>query len=217
MLQVFDGVYLEKEQFFTINLVPGIKVYTERLVKINGQEYRSWDAYKSKLCGAMKKGLKNFPFREGTKILYLGASTGTTISHLSDVVGPSGEVYGVEISPQCMNSLMKLANQRTNVIPIHGDAKKPFEYEEVGRVDVIYMDVAQPDQPEILIKNAHVFLESGSIAMICVKSQSIDVTRRPDEIFREVEEKLSKDFEIIEKMKLEPYDKDHIFLVLKMK
>jgi fibrillarin-like pre-rRNA processing protein len=112
---------------------------------------------------------------------------------------------------------MKLANQRTNVIPIHGDAKKPFEYEEVGRVDVIYMDVAQPDQPEILIKNAHVFLESGSIAMICVKSQSIDVTRRPDEIFREVEEKLSKDFEIIEKMKLEPYDKDHIFLVLKMK
>ncbi len=217
MKQVFEGVYEEKDQFFTLSLDPGVKVYTERLLKINGDEYRSWDAYKSKLCGAMKKGLKNFPFSKGTKVLYLGASTGTTISHLSDVVGSSGEIYGVEISPQCMNSLMKLANRRTNVIPIHGDAKKPFEYEEVGRVDVIYMDVAQPDQPEILIKNAQVFLESGSIAMICVKSQSIDVTRRPEEIFREVEEKLSEEFEIIEKMKLEPYDKDHIFLVLKMK
>lgn len=217
MKQVFEGVYEEKDQFFTLSLDPGVKVYTERLLKINGDEYRSWDAYKSKLCGAMKKGLKNFPFSKGTKVLYLGASTGTTISHLSDVVGSSGEIYGVEISPQCMNSLMKLANRRTNVIPIHGDAKKPFEYEEVGRVDVIYMDVAQPDQPEILIKNAQVFLESGSIAMICVKSQSIDVTRRPEEIFQEVEEKLSEEFEIIEKMKLEPYDKDHIFLVLKMK
>lgn len=199
MKQVFEGVYEEKDQFFTLSLDPGVKVYTERLLKINGDEYRSWDAYKSKLCGAMKKGLKNFPFSKGTKVLYLGASTGTTISHLSDVVGSSGEIYGVEISPQCMNSLMKLANRRTNVIPIHGDAKKPFEYEEVGRVDVIYMDVAQPDQPEILIKNAQVFLESGSIAMICVKSQSIDVTRRPEEIFREVEEKLSEEFEIIEK------------------
>ena len=174
-------------------------------------------AFRSKLCGAMKKGLKTFPFAPGSALLYLGASTGTTISHLSDVMGPDGEIYAVEIAPQCMKTLIALSERRENIIPIHGDARKPQEYAEVGEVDAIYQDVAQPDQDDIIIKNAKLFLKKGGIAMICIKSQSIDVTKRPDEVFEEVVKKLETAFEIVEKMKLEPYDKDHLFVVLKYK
>ena len=31
-------------------------------------------------------------------MLYLGAASGTTVSHVSDVVGPEGMVYAVEFS-----------------------------------------------------------------------------------------------------------------------
>lgn len=213
----FEGVYQLGKFFATINADPGKKVYKEKLVREKGREYRLWDAFRSKLCAAMKKGLKNFPFRKGSKILYLGASTGTTISHLSDIVGEDGEIYAVEIAPQCMKSLLRLCERRENIIPIHGDARKPEEYQDVGKVEIIYQDVAQPDQDDILIANAEMFLEKGGIAMIAIKSQSIDVTKRPSEVFEAVVKKLEQHFEVLEKMKLEPYDKDHLFVVLRFK
>ena len=152
-------------------------------------------------------------------MLYLGASTGTTISHLSDIVGDEGEIYAVEISAQPLKSLIKLCERRENIIPIHADARHPEEYEEVGEVEVLYQDVAQPDQDEILIENAKRFLKKGGIAMICIKSQSIDVTKSPNEVFKSVISNLENSgiFEVVEKMKLEPYDKDHMFVVLKRK
>lgn len=203
--------------FATISADPGRQVYKERIIKQGGKEYRIWDAFRSKLCGAIKKGLKTFPFASGSKVLYLGASTGTTISHLSDVMGPDGEIYAVEIAPQCMKTLIALSERRENIIPIHADARKPKEYEEVGEVDSIYQDVAQPDQDDILIKNARMFLKKGGIAMICIKSQSIDVTKQPSEVFDAVVKKLETAFEVVEKMKLEPYDKDHLFVVLRFR
>ncbi len=215
MKPVFSGVYSIDRSFATMNTDPGHKVYGERLIREGGKEYRFWDPHRSKLCGAMKHGLKTFPFGEGTKILYLGASTGTTISHLSDVVGEEGEIFSVEIAPQCMKILMGLSDRRHNIIPIHGDARQPQEYADVGKVDAIYQDVAQPDQDDILIKNAKMFLKDGGVAMICIKSQSIDVTKDPKVIFESVLKKLGSVFEITEKIKLEPYDKDHLFVVLK--
>ncbi len=214
---IFPGVYSEGKSILTLNADPGRKVYSERFVKEGGREYRVWDPFRSKLCGALHKGLKNFPFAPGSKVLYLGASTGTTISHLSDIMGPEGEIYSVEIAPQCMKTLIALSERRHNIIPIHGDARQPQEYEEVGQVDSIYMDVAQPDQDDILIKNARMFLKAGGIAMICIKSQSIDVTKDPKEVFEAVVRKLETAFDVLEKMRLEPFDKDHLFVVLKFR
>jgi fibrillarin-like pre-rRNA processing protein len=201
--------------FATMNADPGHSVYKEKLVRTEGHELRVWDPFRSKLCGAMKKGLKEFPFLEGSKLLYLGASTGTTVSHLSDVLGPKGELFAVEIAPQCMKPLLALSDRRLNIIPIHGDARQPQEYSDVGQVDSLYMDVAQPDQDDIIIKNARMFLKKGGIAMLCVKSQSIDVTKKPDEVFAIVIKKLETVFDILEKIKLEPFDKDHLFLVMR--
>ena len=207
-----------QENFATLNYLPGRTVYKEKLIKVDGAEYRIWDPHRSKLCGALKKGLKNFAFEEDTKVLYLGASTGTTISHLSDIISGDGGIYAVEISPQCMKSLLLLCQDRFNILPIHGDARQPQTYaEELETVDVLYQDVAQPDQDEILIKNAKRFLKPNGIAYFCVKSQSIDVTKEPKVIFEEIIKKLEPHFEILEKIKLEPYDKDHLFLVLKFK
>ena len=210
----YPGVSRIDDSFATLNADPGRRVYTEKLIRKGDKEYRIWDPFRSKLCGAMKKGLRTFPFRKGAKILYLGASTGTTISHLSDILGEEGEIYAVEISPQCMNILLRLCERRENIIPIHADARKPSEYEEVGEVEAIYQDVAQPDQDDILIKNARMFLKKGGIAMICIKSQSIDVTKDPKVVFDAVLGKLEKEFEVLEKIKLEPFDKDHLFVVL---
>jgi len=217
MKTLFPGVFELKGFIVTLNAEPGKVVYKEKLFREDDKQYRNWDPFRSKLCGAIKKGLKTFPFAPGSKTLYLGASTGTTVSHLSDIVGPEGEIFAVEIAPQCMNLLLANVGKRENIIPIHADARKPHEYEEVGQVDALYQDVAQPDQDDILIKNAKMFLKKGGIAMICIKSQSIDVTKKPDEVFESVVKKLETVFEVVEKMKLEPFDKDHLFVVLKYK
>ncbi len=217
MKPAYPGVFSKDGSFLTINADPGRKAYNERTLKEGGREYRVWDPFRSKLCGAMKKGLREFPFLPGSKLLYLGASTGTTISHLSDIMGPQGEIYAVEIAPQCMKSLIALSERRQNIIPIHGDARQPQEYGEVGEVDSIYMDVAQPDQDDILIKNARMFLKRGGIAMIAIKSQSIDVTKDPRQVFEAVVKKLSSVFDVLESIRLEPFDKDHLFVVLRLR
>jgi fibrillarin-like pre-rRNA processing protein len=116
-----------------------------------------------------------------------------------------------------MKSLIALSDRRQNIIPIHADARQPQQYEEVGQVDAVYQDVAQPDQDDIIIKNARMFLKPGGIAMICIKSQSIDVTKDPKVVFEAVLKKLETAFEILEKIRLEPFDKDHLFVVLKFK
>lgn len=217
MKSLFPGVFTDGKFLLTINLSPGKRVYDERFTREGGTEYRSWDAFRSKLAGAIKKGLRIFPFTAGTKVLYLGASTGTTPSHVSDIIGPEGEIYAVEFAPHCMQLLIKNCEERENLIPILADANKPEEYKDVGEVDVIYQDVAQPNQSEILIKNSQMFLKKGGIAMIAIKSQSIDVTKSPDAVFAVVVSQLEKEFDVLEKLKLEPFDKDHLFCVLRKK
>jgi len=216
MKEKFPGVFEKEKELYTVNMVKGKRVYGEKVLNVGGVEYRRWDPFRSKLAAAIRKGLKNFPFSKNTKLLYLGASTGTTVSHLSDIILKGG-IYAVEISPQAMGSLMEVAEERENIIPILADARKPEEYAEIGKVDVIYQDVAQPDQDDILILNAKKFLKKGGYAFFCVKSQSIDVTKKPEEVFENVKKKIKQYFEIEEEIPLEPYDKDHLFLVLKFK
>ncbi|VVC02811.1 Fibrillarin-like rRNA/tRNA 2'-O-methyltransferase [Candidatus Bilamarchaeum dharawalense] len=215
MQEIFPGVFQSDRLILTINADPGRRVYNEKFIKEGGKEYRIWDPFRSKLCAAIRNGLKNFPFTPGSKLLYLGASTGTTISHLSDVMGETGEIYSVEISSHCLRSLIALSDRRNNIIPIQGDARQPQEYADVGKVDSLYQDVAQPDQDVLLIKNAQMFLKKDGIAMICIKSQSIDVTKEPKTVFEEVLKSLEKEFDVLEKIKIEPFDKDHLFVVLK--
>lgn len=202
------------ERLATLNLTPGRKVYGERLIRVQGEEYRVWDAYRSKLAAAIAKGLEKVPLEKGSKVLYLGAASGTTSSHVSDIVGEEGTVYCVEFSPRVIRELVAVCEYRKNMFPILADARFPEKYRMlVEQVDVIYQDVAQPNQSEIMIKNAKMFLKEGGHGFLAIKARSVDVTKEPSEIFRKETETLKQMFDVKQVVHLEPYDKAHVMIV----
>lgn len=207
-------VYIKDNQIATKNLTPGMNVYGEELIQEN-EEYRLWNPRRSKLAAALLNGLSNLSIEDDSKVLYLGASTGTTVSHISDIA-TDGRIYAVEFSPVTMKKLVRLARTRHNIAPILADATKPKQYLNiVPKVDLVYCDVAQPTQSELFMKNMDLFGKNNAMGLLMIKARSIDVVQKPKKIFKEEEKKLvSKGFKIIEKIKLEPYEKDHIaFLV----
>lgn len=215
----FPDVFLIGGKLATLNLVPGQRVYGEELIKTGGKEYRVWDYYRSKPAAAIKRGLKQFPLKRGMKVLYLGIASGTTSSHFSDIIGNDGIIYGVDIAERVLRELMPVAEARGNIVPILADARLPEKYAEMvlEKVDIVFEDVASPDQIQILIRNAQKFLKPEGHAMIAIKSQSIDVTREPREIYKDCLAELGNHFEIVEKVELEPYEKAHMFVVMKCK
>lgn len=217
----FEGVYwieLEegKPKLATKNLSPGNRVYDEKLVQYENEEYRFWDPYRSKLGSAILRGIKNVPIHSGSKVLYLGAASGTTASHVSDIVGKEGMVYCVEISSRPLRDLLITCEQRPNLVPILADAQKVEKYRaSIEQVDVIYQDVAHPEQTNIALKNIQTFLREDGRCLIALKARSIDVTKDPRTIFREEMEKLEKEMEIVDSKLLDPYEEDHAMLLLK--
>ncbi|WP_407424263.1 fibrillarin-like rRNA/tRNA 2'-O-methyltransferase [Methanobrevibacter sp.] len=209
-------VFLKGDEVATRNLTPGISVYGEELIA-EDVEYRLWNPRRSKLSAAILNGLENLDIKNDDKVLYLGASTGTTVSHISDIAY-DGRIYAVEFSPVTAKKLTRLSRQRPNIYPILGDATKPKEYMNiVEKVDFLYCDVAQPTQSELFMKNMNLFSKDNTLGMITIKARSIDVVQKPKKIFKQEEKKFKeKGFKIIEKVKLEPYEKDHIaFLIEK--
>ncbi|MFP3131983.1 MAG: fibrillarin-like rRNA/tRNA 2'-O-methyltransferase [Candidatus Nanopusillus sp.] len=206
----------EKGRLYTKNLVPGKIVYEERLVKYNNEEYREWITNRSKLAAAIKKNIGEVPIDKGDKILYLGVASGTTASHISDIVDKNGLIFGVDISPRILRDLVPVLYDRKNIIGILADADKPWEYLDiVTKVDLLYQDVAQPHQIKIFIKNIEYYLKNKGYGFLAVKARSIDVSRDPKEIFREVRRGLEDyGLKIIKEVRLEPYHIDHsMFLV----
>ncbi len=215
--KIFDGVFRLDGKLATVNATKGIKVYGEDLVEENGVEYRTWNPYRSKLAAAIARGMSHMEIKDGAKVLYLGAATGTTSSHVSDIVGSNGSVYAVEISERSMRDLLKVAESRSNLFPMLYDARNPGAYsDEVGKVDVIYQDIAAPDQADILLRNAELLKKQG-FAYVAVKSQSIDVSKDPREVFRQFIDSVSSHFKVLESINIEPFDRMHLFLVLAKK
>ena len=196
----------------TENLSKGVDVYGERLIKVKGVEYRVWDPFRSKLAVAIIKGLKYLPIKYGIKVLYLGASTGTTASHVSDIVGSGGLVFCVESASRVARELIaRVATYRSNIIPIIEDARRPNAYFSVtGKVDVVYCDIAQPDQTEIAMTNCKMYLKKGGYLILVIKTRSIDVTKEPKYVVdNEVARLRTNGFDIEEVINLQPFDKDH--------
>jgi len=217
MKQLFPGIWRKGSHLFTKNLVPGDRTYSKSLISWKGNEYREWNPYRSKPAAAIMNGLKFLPLTAKVKILYLGIASGQTSTFFSDVVGKEGIIYGVEISERCLRDLNPIAEKRENIVPILGDARKPEEYDWIERVDLVYEDVASDDQTPIMIRNCERFLKPNGFAMIAIKARSINVVRRPEEIYKQEIEKLKKKFKIFDRVRLDPFEKDHLFLVMKRK
>jgi fibrillarin-like pre-rRNA processing protein len=207
-------VYTDGTSIYTLNLVPGQAIYGERLVAQDESEYRVWNPRKSKLSALILKGCKSFPFTGTSTVLYLGAASGTTASHLSDIC-VQGMIYCVEISPRPFRKLMSVSENRENMLPLLADANRPKHYQRiVGKADVLYQDVAQRNQAEILLRNLELVKEEG-FAFLMIKARSIDVTQRPDKIYRDTEERLSSSgVRIMQRTNLEPYEKNHAAFVI---
>jgi fibrillarin-like pre-rRNA processing protein len=201
-----------ERQLATLNLVEGNSVYGEKLVGHKGGEYRIWDPFRSKLAGAMIKGLKNLPIKKSMKVLYLGASTGTTVSHISDIVSDEGIVFAVEPAVRVARQLIEnVASRRRNVVPIIEDARKPRSYFSIfGKVDIVYSDIAQSDQTDIAIANCHAYLKKGGTVLVIIKTRSIDVTMEPKSVVAHEAKRLQDEgFHIDQIVNLDPFDKDH--------
>ena len=212
-----SGVYKYKNKIFTENptYCKGLKVYDEIIIKYNNKEFRSWNPYKSKLSAAIHKGLKILDISEKSDVLYLGAATGTTVSHLADIVN-NGVVYAIEKSPFVLKKLLKLCNQRKNIIPIMSDANHPERYNvSVPLVDFIYQDISQRNQDEIFINNIRKYLKINSQGIIMVKARSIDVSLKPKQVYNMVIDKLELNkIKIIDIIDLSNYEKDHAAIVI---
>jgi len=207
------GVFRDTRKLFTRNLVPGMRVYGEGLLRERGIEYREWVHTRSKLAAYLKLGGRFFPFSEGSRVLYLGAANGTTASHISDVV-TSGTVYCVEISARSFRDLVMICDSRENMVPLMADATRPSSFGfAVDVVDVVYQDVAQRGQASILARNMEHF--SARHGMLALKSRSEDVSMAPARAYREAETALrSRGLMVREVLPLEPYEKDHAMMVV---
>jgi fibrillarin-like pre-rRNA processing protein len=181
-------------------------VYGERMI----QGYRLWSPKRSKLSALYHLG-RGIQLEKYHRVLYLGAANGTTVSHVADYVEV---VYAVELAPKPMQDLLVVADKRRNIIPLLADARKPEQYLPlVEKVDIIYQDVSQPDQVEILVANSR-FLAPGGIMMFMIKPRSIDVTRSPDDVASSVEEDLSqRGIRTDGCIWLSPYYNDHAALL----
>ncbi|XP_075513280.1 rRNA 2'-O-methyltransferase fibrillarin 1-like [Primulina tabacum] len=218
-----EGVFIAKgkeDALCTKNMVPGEAVYNEKRVSVQNEdgtkiEYRVWNPFRSKLAAAILGGVDNVWIKPGARVLYLGAASGTTVSHVSDIVGPGGVVYAVEFSHRSGRDLVNMAKKRTNVIPIIEDARHPAKYRMlVGMVDVIFSDVAQPDQARILALNASYFLKAGGHFVISIKANCIDSTVPAEAVFAQEVKKLQADqFKPAEQVTLEPFERDHACVV----
>ncbi|KAI0929109.1 fibrillarin [Taiwanofungus camphoratus] len=214
------GIFIAKgkdSMLVTKNLVPGEAVYGEKRISIDSGvegtkiEYRVWNPFRSKLAAGVLNGLDKIYIEPGKKVLYLGAASGTSVSHVADIVGPEGIVYAVEFSPRSGRDLINMAKKRTNVIPVVEDARMPSKYRMLlSSVDVIFADVAQPDQARIVALNSEFFLKNGGHVVISIKASCIDSIAPPETVFaREVDFLRENQFKPLEQVTLEPYERDH--------
>lgn len=219
IFEVYEDKKGNKRFLYTINLTSGKKVYDERLIKQDNVEYREWNYRKSKLAAAILKECPNIGIRKNDVVLYLGASTGTTASHVSDIVGEKGFVFALDFAPRVVRELYFLCKTRKNMAPLLENASLPEKYKDkiTKQVDVVYQDIAQKQQSEIFLKNCRLFLKKNGYALIAVKARSVDVTKKPKEIFKKIRQEIEKELVIIDERKLEPFEKDHMFFVCRKK
>jgi fibrillarin-like pre-rRNA processing protein len=211
-----QGIYKKNDKLFTQNpdACKGTRVYNEQLITEGNTEYRSWNPFRSKLAAALLKGL-SVDIAADAQVLYLGAATGTTVSHISDII-TNGTIYAVETSPVAAINLLKVSEKRPNIIPILSDANHPERYQSmVPPVDLIYQDISQRNQADIFTRNITAYLKPKGIGLIMVKARSIDVALKPKQAYelvctylQEQKLKIKKTFE------LEPFEKDHAAILI---
>lgn len=189
--------------------------FDERTFSIDGHKYREVEPKRSKLYAAVAKGISQTGIKEDSVVLYLGASHGYTVSFLGESVK---EIYALDFAPRVVRDLIFICRKMKNIAPLLDDAFHPERYRDlVPDVDVVFMDIAQKNQSEIFIKNCDMFLKPGGFGLLALKARSVDVTKRPKDIFKRTREELEKKYVVVDYRELHPFEEDHAFFVIKKK
>ncbi len=208
----YEGIYYKYHNKRKSLVTKGDKAFFNEYTE-NG--YREWDPRRSKVAAAIAKRIKPFPVKSNTNILYLGASHGYTCSFLAAIT--KGKIFAVEFAPRVMRDLLVLAKQLEPIIPIFANAHKPQEYKHrIENIDVVIQDVAQRDQVGIFLKNLKL-AKPKAYGLLALKSRSVDVTKRPRQVAKDVEHELKKHLKIIQIIDLAPFEKDHFMFLCQKK
>ena len=212
---LWEGVYRDGRDLFTVNRTPGAKVYGEALTTADGVEYRAWDPFRSKLAALLLKGAPHDVLGHPKTVLYLGAAHGTTASHLSDVF-PEATIFAIEKSPTSFAPLLALARRRPGLVPILADAQLPERYQaDVGAVDLLYQDVAQRNQAGIFAENARACLADGGRGVLMLKVRSVTQQRSTSAVVREARATLSSaHLSVAYEVSLAPFAREHVALTV---
>jgi len=222
------GVRREGRSLWTRNAVRGVSVRGERRKTDSRIEWRSWDPTRSKVAAALLRTAKDsselLP-ETGATVLYLGASYGSTCSHIHDQVCGAGNHHGgqvvaVEISPRAMRELSELAKLRPGLVPVLGDARHPSQVAPYVRnqADWIHQDLSIADQAETFVRMADAFLRPGGTGLLSLKAASERSSDGGDDSrFAKAAKILREsDLEVIERINLKGLEEQHVvFLVRK--
>jgi fibrillarin-like pre-rRNA processing protein len=172
--------------------------------------WRAWDPERSKLGGMLELGLET-GLAGGETVLYLGAASGTTVSHVADFAGPT---YAVEFAPRPARDLLDAATSRDRLFPLLKDARKPETYAHVVErdVDAIVQDVATRGQADVAVHNAEFLADDGRL-LLAIKARSEDVTADPETVFEGALDRLRDAYEILETQRLDRFHEDHLGVV----
>lgn len=171
--------------------------------------WRQWVPERSKLGAMLELGVDT-GLAGGEIVLYLGAASGTTVSHVADFAGPT---YAVEFAARPTRDLLDVAADRDRLFPLLKDARAPETYAHVVEpVDAIVQDVATRGQADVALANRRFLKDDGRLVM-AVKARSEDVTREPDDVFDDVLETLETGYKILDSRRLEPYHDDHLAVI----
>ncbi len=173
-------------------------------------EWRAWNPARSKLGAMLELGMET-GLDGGERVLYLGAASGTTVSHVADFAGPT---YAVEFAPRPARDLLSVAASRPRLFPLLKDARRPETYAHVveAGVDAIVQDVATRGQARVALENRRFLADDGRL-LLAVKARSEDVAREPVAVFEEITDELAAEYALLERRRLEPYHADHLAVV----
>jgi len=186
-------------------------VYGERWTEFDGHPLRTFEPARSKLAAGIHGGWSGPLPRAGERWLYLGAASGTTASHVADLVGPGGDVFAVERSLRPFARLDRLAARWRNLGPVLGDARTPDAYADlVPPVDGIYADIAQPDQVAIVRRNVELLARAaGAAVLIALKTPSMGRERTAPRHRERAEVELAEFVDLAPAVRLDPFQRAH--------
>ncbi len=172
----------------------------------------TWNPQTSKWRAGIDLGLP-IDLEGEENILYLGASSGTTVGHLSERT--EGMIFAVEKSVDMTIPLIRLAEKMHNILPLFVDAHDTEYIKEKiqdTKINILFQDIPSLDQVDIITK-ASKLVDKDCKILLSLKTLSIS-KQDSKKTFLEMSKKLEENFKIIESKKLEKFHKGHTFFIL---